>query len=540
MRVAIYARVSTEEQAEDGFSIEGQIKSLTDYCIRNNWEVLGVYKDEGLSGKSLARPNLQRMLKECTNGSVDMVMVWKVSRLSRKQLDFLNVIELLNQNDVAFFSLMENIDASTPTGKAMLQMMGTFAELERNQIVENVKMGMNQRAREGLWNGGAILGYASVDGRLAIVEEEALVVRRIFEHYAEGKGYKAIVNILNHQGFKTKKNKSFSMDSVKRIVTNPVYAGFVRFNRVEHWSEKRRKGTSIEPLVVQGKHDPIIDMNTWVRAKDMYERKSHQMIKTFTGHFPLTGLLRCPKCGGSMIGHKMKKSKGSNDYIRYYQCGEFHRKGSAVCRSNLVHAEQAEATVFQRLEELVSRQEVLPEIVNHLNTKIAKHKDPLIESLKFVENQIEKTRLNLNKYFTLFEGGKVSGELLKVKLQSLEQELADLQAQKADIHESLSKPTIQEISLTDIQRSLAVFAEVLPQTSPERQKEFLHSIIREITVNQSSNINTRTVNDIQLFFDISVKGVDYVPSGDTVPLAKFECLDKVAPAIPRGPTGEAA
>ena len=169
MRVALYARVSTEEQATEGYSIDGQIATLTDDCKRKNFQIYKIYKDEGYSGKSTKRPALQELLQDCKFGLFDMVMVWRISRISRKQLDFLSIIDEFERQNVIFYSHTENIDASTPSGKAMLQMMGTFAELERNQIIENVKMAMTQRAKEGKWNGGIVLGYASQNKELIVV-----------------------------------------------------------------------------------------------------------------------------------------------------------------------------------------------------------------------------------------------------------------------------------------------------------------------------------------------------------------------------------
>ncbi|MDQ1143422.1 DNA invertase Pin-like site-specific DNA recombinase [Bacillus sp. SORGH_AS 510] len=136
MKVALYVRVSTEEQAEEGYSINGQIKVLEDYCNKNNFQVVEIYKDEGISGKSTDRPALKELLRDSEHNKFDMVMVWKISRLSRKQLDFLNIIEHLKKHNVSFFSYSDNVDASTPMGIAMLQMMGTFAELERNTILK--------------------------------------------------------------------------------------------------------------------------------------------------------------------------------------------------------------------------------------------------------------------------------------------------------------------------------------------------------------------------------------------------------------------
>jgi DNA invertase Pin-like site-specific DNA recombinase len=175
-------------------------------CQKNELEVFKIYKDEGISAKSVDRPGLQELLDDCKNGLFSMVAVWTISRLPRKQLDFLTLIEEFKKLNVKFFSFKENIDASTTMGMAMLQMMGSFAELERNNTVESVKSGMAQRAREGLYNDGSMLGYTSIEKHLIIVEDEALIVRNIFNLYLSGRGFKAIANQLNHEGFKTKRN----------------------------------------------------------------------------------------------------------------------------------------------------------------------------------------------------------------------------------------------------------------------------------------------------------------------------------------------
>ncbi|MFC4321726.1 recombinase family protein [Litchfieldia salsa] len=517
MKVALYVRVSTEEQADEGYSIEGQIKALTEYCHRNNFEIVEKYKDEGISGKSMNRPALNQLLNDCTNKKFNLVLVWKYSRLSRKQKDFLNIIDHLEQHDVKFYSVSEAFDTSTPMGMAMLQIFGTFAELEGNQIVENVKMGMTQRAKEGKFNGGSMLGYKSVNKELVIVKSEAEIVRRIFSMYVDGKGYKAIASKLNHEGYKTKRNKAFSITSVRTIITNPAYAGFIRFNQVTDWSDKRRKGTNKNPIIVKGNHEPIIDIGVWDKAQAILKQKSYKPTKTFTGHFPLTTLLRCPDCGHGMIGHHNKKSKNSNEYIRYYQCGNFHSKGSAICRSNSVRADYAEEYVFKRLEEVTSNPSILKSIVDGVNAKIGTHKEPLRKQLTYTEEQLTLNQKNLNKYFSLFDNDRISADIMQSKIDSLAEERKVLQARLNEIKQQLEQPTIKELSYDKIYHSLKAFSKVLPKVSPEKQKHFLHSIINKIYINPSSNIQGRSIKDIELFFDTSLKNHNHVLTYGTVP-----------------------
>ncbi|MEI4771001.1 recombinase family protein [Psychrobacillus sp. FJAT-51614] len=516
MKVVLYVRVSTEEQAEEGFSIDGQIKNLTDHCDKNDYEIVEIYKDEGISGKSTNRLGLQSLLSDCTNGSFQKVLVWKISRIARKQLDFLSIIETFKQNNINFFSLSEAIDDSTPTGTAMLQMMGTFAELERNQIVENVKMGMNQRAREGKWNGGALLGYKSKDKKLIVDENEAIIVRRIFNLYTSGKGYKAIAHQLNRENYKTKRKKEFSITSVRTILLNPTYAGFIRFGQVNDWSSKRRSATNQKPIIVMGEHEPIISLETWQATQSLIEKKSHKPAKTFTGHFPLTTLLRCPSCGQGMIGHHSKKSKKSDEYLRYYQCGNFHYKGSAVCKSNLIPADYAEQYVFKQIEMITSDKSYLLDITNKINNKVVNLKMPLKEQLQYIERKIKNVQTNIDKYLNLFEGDKIDSSILKNKIATYEEELSELESKKFEISYQLQQPIVKEISFDRIYHALISFSKVLTTVEPEKLKHFLHNVIKEITVNKGSCPKERSIKDIVLFFDTSIKNPNHVITYGTV------------------------
>lgn len=515
-KVVLYARVSTDEQAEEGYSISGQIRVLREYCEKNNYQIINIYKDEGFSGKSLDRPSLKELIKDSESKQFDMVMVWRISRLSRKQLDFLTVVDHLEKKNISLFSFNENIDASTPAGKAMFQMMGSFAELERNITLENVKMGMTQRAREGKWNGGSVLGYTSKEKKLIRNENEANLVKYIFDLYNSGKGFKTIANKLNHEGYKTKRNVDFSTNSIRTIITNPLYAGFIRFNQVENWNEKRRKGKKENIIITKGQHVPIISIEVWETAQKIFAQKAHKPAKTFTGHFPLTTLLRCPKCGQGMIGHKVKRSKSSNEYIRYYQCGNFHYKGSAVCKSNLLRADEIENFVFDKIEEITTTPTVLKSIIERVNEKIMFLKKPIKERLRYTLEQQTQVEKNITKYLSIFEKTSNPPEPILERLTALNEEKRALLEQIEKLEYELNKPTIKEITYEDLQKVLSSFSKILPSVAPEKQKDLLHTIINKITVNEGNSPTERSVKEIELYFDAS-KNSNYVLTYGTVP-----------------------
>ena len=159
-KVAIYCRVSTIEQAEEGLSIDSQYHNIKEYCKNQGHEIYNLYEDRGISGKNITnRPGIKQLLEDATKNKFDLVVVWKLNRISRKLLDILNIVDLLNKHNIAFRSLTENFETETPSGKLQLNIMGAIGEFERETIAENVKMGLLARAREGRWNGGVVLGY---------------------------------------------------------------------------------------------------------------------------------------------------------------------------------------------------------------------------------------------------------------------------------------------------------------------------------------------------------------------------------------------
>lgn len=231
LKAALYARVSTEEQAKEGYSIAAQISEIKKYAEQNGFEIVDEYVDEGASGKSIAgRPQMKRLLKDASQQKFGVVIIYKIDRLARKLKDALEISETLERNNVNLISLNEKFDTTTAFGRTAFQMICSFAELERNNIVERVKLGMEQRAKEGKYNGGKVLGYDSIDKKLVINEFEAVIVRKIFDYANQGLGFKAITRRLNEEGYRTKMDKPFNVFGIKTILNNPIYIGKIRYN----------------------------------------------------------------------------------------------------------------------------------------------------------------------------------------------------------------------------------------------------------------------------------------------------------------------
>lgn len=506
-RTALYVRVSTAEQVE-GFSIDGQLKVLNDYCKAMGKVVVKEYVEKGVSGKSIdGRLQLQQLLEDAKNGEFDEVLFWKINRLARNQLDLLKIVDTLSKNNITFRSYSENFETETPMGKFALQMMGAVGELERNTIVDNVKMGMKQRARTGKWNGGIILGYRTItvnekDTRLEIVPEEAIKVKKIFELYASGKGLKAITNQLNHEGYKTKRGNMFGTGGIKDILMNPTYVGKIRYNVRENWNEKRRKGINKNPIIVDGEHEAIIPLDLWEKVQEMYKLKSGKPKKAFESNYILTGLMKCPVCGASMVAGRTKRKRKDGTYLitRYYVCGNWRNKGTAACHSNGVRADYAEAYVLTRIEEVIFNEKILKDIVKNLNSQkkdvivpLEREQEQLIKSLRDLENR-------KNRVFELYEDGIIDKQNLAQRMENITAEI-DLQyKRRLQILKELESNDSVNIPYEVVKDTLSNFHKLLEITAPEDKKTLLQLIISKITIR-----NKKDIESIELHFDEKVQ-----------------------------------
>lgn len=504
-RIAIYCRVSTIEQAEEGYSIAEQERLLTEWCSKMDYVVTKCYSDRGISGKAINnRPQLKELLKDAEDKKFDMVLVWKINRISRRLIHVLEIAEILEMNNIAFKSYSEVFDNSTPSGKMQFQIMASVGEFERGTISQNIKMGMCAKARAGEWCGGKVLGYDLVPLEkkkgakrtktvLAINETEAEAVRYIFNEYANGKGYKAITNQLNKLGYKTKRGNNFSVGSIREIITNPVYIGKVRYNVRQNWSEKRRRNINANPIITDGIHKPIIDEKLWEKVQVILTGKKGKPSRIHDGEYPLTGILRCPKCGAGMVIMRTtnKLADGTKKRISYYACGNWKNKGTAICNSNSIRTDKANEYVFNKLSELLSNEKMVKTIVNNVNRERVRKVNPAKKDLLKIDNELEKLDKKRAKLFEVYEDDIITKNEFKVRKDELMQRVKDLEEEKAPLLVTLSDDVSEEIPYEFIKSILENFSKILTESSTrEQQKKLLHMIISEITINELREIDS--------------------------------------------------
>lgn len=266
MLTVAYCRVSTEEQAAEGYSIEGQAEKLRSYAALHDLGEVMVLCDPGLSGKNMKRPALQRLLDMIEQGHVAHVLTWRLDRLSRNLADLILLADRCGRKGVALHSFSEKLDLSSATGRMFYNILGSFAQFYREQLSENVRMGMQQAAREGRWTNHAPTGYKLVDGVL-MANEQADVIERIFRLRVEGYSYKCISDAtgVNHS-------------TVMHIIDNRAYLGEV----------------PLEDAWLPGLHEPLV-------SAELFEAAHKGRIKgRGRGRDVLSGLVKCGLCRRAM------------------------------------------------------------------------------------------------------------------------------------------------------------------------------------------------------------------------------------------------
>lgn len=232
INTAIYIRVSTEEQANEGFSINAQKEKLRKYAEINDWNIVGYYLDDGISGKNIKdRPAVQRLINDVKEGKVKNVLIYKLDRLTRSMKDLLYLIDLFEEYNCTFNSQTEKIDSSNAVGRMFIKIIGIFAEFERENLAERITLGYEQKTKEGNYtNCNGVYGYNYIKGgNLVVNKDEAYYVRKIFKWYLNGDSMLKIANKLRELNVPTKRGGKWNQSTINSILNNPLYIGKVRY-----------------------------------------------------------------------------------------------------------------------------------------------------------------------------------------------------------------------------------------------------------------------------------------------------------------------
>lgn len=308
MKTAIYLRVSTEEQAREGYSISGHMKKLKAFCISQSWDVAGIYADEGISAKDMNRPELKRMIKDIKNNKIDCVLVYRLDRLTRSVFDLYKLLETFEKHDCKFKSATEVYDTTTAMGRMFITIVAALAQWERENMGERISFGYEEKVRQGKCPlNSAPIGYDldKEESKLYINEKEAIVVRALFDKYIEGLGSNRLIRYLNDNNLLTKQGRKWSSATLFQVIRSPVPAGGIVWKRKTYWDM----------------HEPIITRDRWDEAQRLRKARREVSPRSVSSPHIFTRMIPCPRCNQNLVGtNSTSHYKGNKTTYYYYRC----------------------------------------------------------------------------------------------------------------------------------------------------------------------------------------------------------------------------
>lgn len=358
MNAAIYARVSTTEQAQEGQSITAQKRLLHQYAVQQGYDVTEEFVDEGASARTADRPEFQRMISLAKNKPrpFDVILVHKFDRFARNREDSIVYKNLLRREcDIEVISITEPTDDS-PVSKLMEGILEIMAEFYSLNLAQEVQKGMKEAASQAKVLGMIPYGYrAGEDGKLEIVPEEAEVVKYIFDQYVNtSKGMRSVAFELRDQGAELFGDAAlrlkWSQPGIRVILRNPIYTGDYTWGR-QDVSKNRRVRAKEEWIVVPNAHPPIVGREIWTKAQQIIDSKT--TLNTTSQDYLLKGLTRCMDCGGAMgqFSHKWSRKDGTRMTRRMLRCNRYQHSGT--CYFNNVSMEEMEGSLFEYIEQFL-------------------------------------------------------------------------------------------------------------------------------------------------------------------------------------------
>lgn len=507
IRAAIYTRVSTDEQATEGYSLQVQEEYLRDFAKRQGWDIYltdgKIYTDD-MSGYSLERPSLKKLLTDAKLKKFDIVLIYKIDRFSRKLKDLLNLVDELDNYDVALRSATEPYDTTTSAGKLMFQQLGSFAEFERNRIAERVFPGMIKGVQQGHWQGSRYTPYGYRYNKekklLETIPQEATIVKLIYSLYLSGQSTAQIAGHLYSKGYKTRSGGKFHSKLICDILKNKLYVGKIVWNKHRYDTrQKTRKGykyvknDSSKIIEADGKHEAIIASEDFdlVQQKLKANRKG-LLHRSGTQEYPLTGLLFCALCNHKYRGANNISNHRTGAKIRWYRCTA-RQEHYIKCANPSVQAELIEPQIFDILEILMKHQDLSKGRVENLVKEQEYLSDAeLKERMQALKDQLKINLAKQKKLLKDYLDDKISDDILS-------DECIDLRAEEQNVKKDMAKLDMQMIEKERSEEYQALLKRVIDDFDRTKtkidiisKKEFLRLIFKRIVVKD------KKISEVQL------------------------------------------
>jgi site-specific DNA recombinase len=507
VRVGIYARVSTDERLGQAFnSIHHQREACESYVNAHRGEgwsgVAEDYSDGGFTGANTTRPALQRLIADVEAGKIDVVLTYKLDRLSRSMRDFLNLLHFFDEHNVSFVSVSQSFDTTTPIGKMTLNLLASFGEFERQVTAARTKDKLGAARRRGKYVGGyLVLGYdrAPEGGHLVVNGDEAEMVREIFRLFLANRSLVATLGELDRRKWTSKKWKTrdgkdfgggrFDAHKLRRLLGHHIYEGRVLF----------------EGTLYDGEHAAIISPKVFREVQQVLDAGRRDTRPGAANKYGclLRGLLFCG-CGSPMV--HTPTTRGSRIF-RYYRCAATMRRGAATCSTRLVRAALIEDSVVAQVRRIGTDTRLQHETFQQAVAQIATERRAARVEARRLKREVAAGKRDLVRLVdTLTRTTGSAASAVQEQLAVAQERLAAIEARLAEVLTTVESLAAQQVDEADVARALQDFEglwSVLVLAEKERLLHLLISAVRYDGANGALEIDWRLAGFGQLAAEIS-------------------------------------
>ncbi|HOJ48934.1 MAG TPA: recombinase family protein [Bacillota bacterium] len=478
LKAAAYARYSSDNQREE--SIEAQLRAIREYCQKNDIQLVKIYTDEAKSATTDDRPGFLQMIQDSAMGLFSAVIVHKLDRFSRDRYDSAFYKRQLRKNGVRLISVLEHLDDS-PESIILESVLEGMAEYYSRNLARETMKGMKETALKCKHTGGIPpLGFdVGPDKTYVINETEAEAIRLIFNMYADGHGYGAIIDTLNSKGYKTKRGNTFGKNSIHELLTNEKYIGTFVFNKASKMFNGKRNSHRLKPddeiIRIPGGCPAIISNELWERVQARLKaNKRASGAYSAKIVYLLSGRIFCGSCGGAMVGNRAKMGRNKTEYA-YYGCS--NRKTKRTCDMKAVNKAFIEEKVLDALYENLFADHVIDLATEMTYNHAATQNTEIPKQIATIEKQLGKVEIEIRNIVNAIAAGMFH--------ESMKEKMDELEATKSTLRIRLEEAKLQQqthsLSREQIRSFLARYRNI-KEMPPEEQKKAVQVFVERITV----------------------------------------------------------
>lgn len=498
LRVAPYCRVSTDSEEQKN-SYNSQLKYYQELITRRpEWVFVDIYADEAISGTlDYKRTDFMRMINDALNGKIDLIITKSISRFARNTLDTLKYVRMLKEKNVAVLFEEENINTLEMSGELLLTILSSVAQQESENISEHVKLGIKMKRERGELVGfNRCLGYKAnyETNTLEIVEEEAEIVRYIFDRYIQGAGSTVIARELNDLGKKPIKGKKFQESSIRGIIRNEKYKGDVLMGKtftIDAISHKRVKNYGEEDMYyIEKHHEPIVSIETYNKAQEILEKRAENRrlghgkgFERYSRKYAFSSMIHCGCCDKFYI--RRNWNSGTKNSKRVWQCSTLVKKGKEFCsQSKGIPEEIIEQCFLEAYKLLVdNNKEIIENFISNMeNTLNEIGKNSILEK---IDKEIERLKYKMNNLVDLKIDESISDEQFEKKKKKLTADIEKKEKQRKEIEEEIQN---EEAVTLRLEKFKEIFANRV--ILEEFDREVFECLIEKIVIGEKREDGT--------------------------------------------------